>query len=147
MAKENSMVSGGSGQFLHGLLRTDLYKRTQGKITRQVTCIVIWVVFALGAWRLYDSMISVQPAIRYGVPAVVLAVGLWVGYRAVNDPTFADFLIAVEAEMNKVSWPSQTELIRASIVVIVLIFGLTLVLFAYDLVLFRVLKFLGVTVG
>jgi preprotein translocase subunit SecE len=146
MAKENSMVSGGSGQFLHGLLRTDLYKRTQGKITRQITCIVIWVVFALGAWRLYDSMINVQPAIRYGVPAVLLAVGLWVGYRAVNDPTFADFLIAVEAEMNKVSWPSQAELWRASIVVIVLIFGLTMVLFAYDLVLSWVLKALGITV-
>lgn len=146
MAKENSMVSGSSGQFLHGLLRTDLYKRTQGKITRQVTCIVIWVVFFLGAWRLYESMISVQPAIRYGVPAVLLAVGLWVGYRAVNDPTFADFLIAVEAEMNKVSWPSQAELLRASLVVIVLIFGLTVVLFAYDLVLSWVLRQLGVTV-
>ena len=147
MAKENSIAAGSSGQFLHGLLRTDLYKRTQGKITRQVTCIVIWVVFALGAWRLYDSMISVQPAIRYAVPAVLLAVGLWVGYRAVNDPTFADFLIAVEAEMNKVSWPSQTELIRASLVVIVLIFGLTLVLFAYDLVLKLALDALGVTVS
>jgi preprotein translocase subunit SecE len=146
MAKENSIAAGGSGQFLHGLLRTDLYKRTQGKITRQVTCIVIWVVFALGAWRLYDSMISVQPAIRYGVPAVLLAVGLWLGYRAVNDPTFADFLIAVEAEMNKVSWPSQAELMRASLVVIVLIFGLTLVLFAYDLVLSAILRYLGITV-
>jgi preprotein translocase subunit SecE len=146
MAKENSIAAGGSGQFLHGLLRTDLYKRTQGKITRQVTCIVIWVVFALGAWRLYDSMISVQPAIRYGVPAVLLAVGLWLGYRAVNDPTFADFLIAVEAEMNKVSWPSQAELMRASLLVIVLIFGLTLVLFAYDLVLSAILRYLGITV-
>ena len=35
----------------------------------------------------------------------VLAFGLWLGYRIVNVPQFADFLIAVEAEMNKVSWP------------------------------------------
>ena len=60
---------------------------------------------------------------------------MWIGYRLVNDPTFADFLIAVEAEMNKVSWPSQTELIRASLVVIILIFGLTMVLFSYDVIL------------
>jgi preprotein translocase subunit SecE len=71
-------------------------------------------------------------AVRYGVPAVVLALGLWIGYRLVNLPTFADFLIAVEAEMNKVSWPSKAELVRASIVVIVLIFGLTMILTAYD---------------
>ena len=32
-------------------------------------------------------------------------------------PAFADFLIAVEAEMNKVSWPTRHELIRASMVV------------------------------
>ena len=33
-------------------------------------------------------------------------------------PAFADFLIAVEAEMNKVSWPTRTELFRGSMVVI-----------------------------
>jgi len=60
---------------------------------------------------------------------------LWLGFRIVNWPSFADFLIAVEAEMNKVSWPSRTELIRASMVVIVLMFGLTAVLYTYDLVL------------
>jgi preprotein translocase subunit SecE len=145
MGKDNSMASGGAWQFLHGLLKTDIYKRSQGRITRQATCIVIWVVFALGAWRLYDFLINVPPAAKYAAPAIVLAVGLWVGYRAVNDPTFADFLIAVEAEMNKVSWPSQAELIRASLVVIVLIFGLTVVLFSYDTVLTAILKFLRVT--
>ena len=47
-------------------------------------------------------------------------------------PSFADFLISVEAEMNKVSWPTRTELIRASIVVILMIFLLAAILFAYD---------------
>jgi len=145
MGKDNSIASGSSWQFLHGLLRTDLYKRSQGMMTRRVTCIVIWVVFALAAWRLYDFMLNSQPALRMSVPVVLLAAGIWVGYRAVNDPTFADFLIAVEAEMNKVSWPSQTELVRASLVVIVLIFGLTFVLFGYDLILSAILQVLGVT--
>jgi preprotein translocase subunit SecE len=73
-----------------------------------------------------------------------LVVGLWLGFRVVNLPSFADFLIAVEAEMNKVSWPSRTELIRASLVVIVLMFGLTIVLFTYDVVLTSLLKAIGV---
>ena len=47
-------------------------------------------------------------------------------------PTFADFLIAVEAEMNKVSWPSRGELFRASIVVMLVIFVLAAVLFGFD---------------
>jgi preprotein translocase subunit SecE len=133
MGKEKTWESSGSMHFVQSLLRTDIYKRSQGRITRQVTCITIWVIFILGAWRLYS--IVPQPAFKYSVPAVLLLAGLWIGYRAVNDPTFADFLIAVEAEMNKVSWPTQTELLRASVVVILLIFGLAAVLYLYDIVL------------
>ena len=135
MGKEKTWESGSSMHFLQSLLRTDIYKRSQGRMTRQVTCIVIWTIFILGAWRLYSIMPSAQPALKYAVPPVLLLAGLWIGYRAVNDPTFADFLIAVEAEMNKVSWPTQTELVRASIVVIILIFGLAAVLYVYDIVL------------
>jgi len=51
----------------------------------------------------------------------------------VNMPRFADFLIAVEAEMNKVSWPSRGELIRSSLVVIFVLFFLMGVLFGFDL--------------
>ena len=53
-----------------------------------------------------------------------MAVAGWICYRLVNFPGFADFLIAVEAEMNKVSWPTRTELFRASMVVLFLIFSL-----------------------
>ena len=135
MAKEKA-ATGGSDfmHFLQELLKTDIYKRSQGRITRQVTCIVIWTVFALGAWRMFTLMPDAQPAVKYAVPTILLVVGLWIGYRVVNLPSFADFLIAVEAEMNKVSWPSQSELIRSSIVVIVLIFGLTIVLYGYDVI-------------
>ncbi len=72
------------------------------------------------------------------VPGTVpcrLALGAWIAFRIVNIPSFADFLISVEAEMNKVSWPSRGELYRASLVVIVVIFLLTAILFTYDLVL------------
>ncbi|MEC8240045.1 MAG: preprotein translocase subunit SecE, partial [Planctomycetota bacterium] len=54
--------------------------------------------------------------------------------RLVQLPRFADFLIAVEAEMNKVSWPAQGELVKASIVVIFVIFFLAGVLFSFDLI-------------
>jgi preprotein translocase subunit SecE len=80
---------------------------------------------------------AISPAIvgRYIAPVVLLALGAWLAFRIVNIPRFADFLISVEAEMNKVSWPSRGELYRASLVVIVVIFLLTAILFTYDLVL------------
>jgi preprotein translocase subunit SecE len=148
---EGAVPSGGWWtQALHELLKTEIYKRNQGRIVRQATCIAIWVAFALGAYQIYHYMYAVLTnvhlAVTYTVPTVVLVLGLWLGYRLVNLPSFADFLIAVEAEMNKVSWPSRTELIRASMVVIILMFGLTVVLFTYDVILAWVLKnILGVT--
>jgi preprotein translocase subunit SecE len=153
MSKSEGAVSGGGGwwmQTLSELLKTEIYKRSQGKIVRQATCIAIGVAFALGAYQMY-SYLHVRPntplAVAYAIPTVLLVLGLWFGYRVVNLPSFADFLIAVEAEMNKVSWPSQTELIRASVVVIVLMFGLTVILFTYDVVLSWILKhILGVVV-
>ena len=57
----------------------------------------------------------------------------WVSYRVVNLPSFADFLIAVEAEMNKVSWPTRGELFRASMVVLICIIFLAIILFGYDI--------------
>ena len=81
---------------------------------------------------------------QYVVPSLLAVLGAWAAFRIVNIPRFADFLISVEAEMNKVSWPSRAELFRASMVVIVVIFMLTAILFTYDLVLkFIIGRFLG----
>jgi len=55
-----------------------------------------------------------------------------VAFRLVNVPQFADFLIAVEAEMKKISWPTLQECFRAAAVVIVTMFMLAALLFAYD---------------
>lgn len=153
MTKEKTIAPGAFGLFLQELTRGEIYKRTQGKMSRQMTCITIWVAAALLAWRVFDVatwsfadqwFASGSLYFKYGVPVLILAVGLWLGYRIVNYAPFADFLIAVEAEMNKVSWPTQTELVRSSTVVIILILGLTLTVFVYDLVLRYVLWRVGV---
>jgi preprotein translocase subunit SecE len=122
---------------------TGIYKRTQGKLARQLTFLAIAVLVLAGCWQLFERG-ALHGSARYAVPTAIALVGLWIGYRVVNIPQFADFLIAVEAEMNKVSWPSQDELIRASIVVIVLMAVLTVVLFAYDLVWQALLVAIGV---
>ena len=126
------------GEFVQELFRFNLYKRSQGRIARQTTFAALAIIVGLGCWSLSEFYGGHSPAARYGVPLVVLAAVLWAAFRVVQMPNFADFLIAVEGEMNKVSWPSRGELFRASIVVMVVIFVLAGLLFLFDM-LWRVL--------
>jgi len=133
------------GAFFREMLRVGIYKRSQGRVTRQITFAALAAAIALGLMRL--SALNAGSALywRFAVPGALLLAGLWASYRAVNVPSFADFLIAVEAEMNKVSWPTRPELFRASMVVLILIFFLAAVLAVFDLlwgVLFRLLHIL-----
>jgi preprotein translocase subunit SecE len=132
MAKDK--VAGG-GSVIQELFRIGLYKRSQGKVARQVTFAAAAIVVALGAYRLMEwlAVMLDYPFAAYAIAGSVLFVGCWIAYRVVNYPQFADFLIAVEAEMAKVSWPTRTELVRSSIVVIIVIFALALILFSYDI--------------
>ena len=119
--------------FWEELIQVGVYKRNQGRVTRQVTFATLAIIVVLGTMSLYRFGIIWSDYMRYGVAGTVLLGGLWLSFRFVNYPRFADFLIAVEAEMNKVSWPSKKELIRSSLVVLFCILALTTVLFFFDI--------------
>lgn len=130
------------GSLLGEFFRADVYKRTQGRVARQLTFAALAVIVAMGVWRLsallpvwFGGMGTAEGdfgLLRFVLPAVLLAIGLWACWRIVNIPRFAEFLIAVEVEMAKVSWPSADEVIRSSIVIIFLIFALSAILAGYD---------------
>jgi preprotein translocase subunit SecE len=119
--------------FFRELIRFDVYKRSQGRIARQITFAALAVAIALGLLRLSSTLAGRGVEYQFALPALLLAAGIWMSYRLVNLPIFADFLIAVEAEMNKVSWPSRSELFRSSLVVLVMMFALGFVLAGYDI--------------
>lgn len=119
-------------EYIQELFRTNLYKRNQGRVSRQATFGVLAIVLVFGLFRLHEALTGNAAWLAYGLPAILLLIGTWVFYRLVNLPVFADFLIAVEAEMNKVSWPTRSELIRGSAVVLIVIIGLAAVLFFFD---------------
>lgn len=130
------------------LFQVSTYKPTQGRIARQLTSLSIWVIFALGCYRLAILMRGTFPSNSWldsAIPGALFLGGVWLGYRLVNWPRFADFLIAVEAEMAKVTWPSRDELIRASVVVIVTLIILAVALFAFDIVWQWFFGLLGIT--
>jgi len=95
----------------------------------------------------YRSPGWLRESVTYGLPTAVLLLGCWGGYRLVNYPRFADFLIAVEAEMNKVTWPSRGELTRSSLVVIFVIFFLAFILAAFDTVWIFSFTYIGILRG
>jgi preprotein translocase subunit SecE len=145
------------GALIQELFHVGLYKRTQGRVTRQVTFAVLALAVVAGLWGMSQTQMMfkggpgwLRPAwlppelVQYGVPGLLALAGFWVAYRLVNVPAFADFLIAVEAEMNKVSWPTRTELYRSSIVVLVTIFALAIVLFGFDYFWSFFFKWLGI---
>ena len=143
-ASKDSTASTGLAAFLQNLFRAGLYKRKQGRITRQVTFAAIAVTVLLGCWQLHQSAAAKDMVMRIGVPGGLLCLGLWIAYRLVNLPMFSDFLISVEAEMSKVSWPTKTELVRGSMVVLITILFLAGFLAMFDFLWAMVFKGLGI---
>jgi preprotein translocase subunit SecE len=145
------------GAFLQELLTVGIYKRSQGRITRQVTFAAMALIFAVGFYRMYQilllknigdswqvTQVLMKSGMAYWLPGGLLLICLWISYRLVNLPNFADFLIAVEAELNKVSWPTRTELIRSSIVVLISLLLLATVIFSFDLIWRKIFQLLGI---
>lgn len=139
--------------FFRELFQLGIYKRSQGRVARQVTFAVLALFVLVAAWRLSVTAINwrvpglgdnSEHLLRFGLPGALALLGIWISFRLVNIPSFADFLIAVEAEMNKVSWPTRQELVRSSIVVILLILVMALILFGYDVFWRQLLSIMGV---
>ncbi|MBW3542220.1 MAG: preprotein translocase subunit SecE [Planctomycetes bacterium] len=128
------------------LLSFGLYKRNQGRLTRQLTALAVVLVICFGAWTLSQGPLSDYrtPLVRVGVPLALSVLGAWFAFRLIHLPRFADFLISVEAEMDKVSWASREELHRATAVVIVTMTFLGIVLLMYDFIWVWLFTLLGV---
>lgn len=141
-------------KFISQLFTAALYKKNQGRMVRQVTCLAIWFFVAVGIYRFHQYFLAKnvarlvgedKQALSYLVAIALGGIGAWIGYRLVNWPKFADFLISVEAELAKVSWPTQKELIKASMVVILTILMMSAILFLYDAIWRLLFQSLGIS--
>jgi preprotein translocase subunit SecE len=130
--------------FLVNLARVDLYKPLQGWYARVYTALGLGLILAAGAWRVFDASIEYPVALRFGLPALFLGVLAWVIFRIIHFPPFAEFLIATEAEMNKVSWTNKDDLVRFTTVVLTTVVLMTVFLFMVDTLWTFMLRFIGV---
>ncbi|WP_437188001.1 preprotein translocase subunit SecE [Planctomicrobium sp. SH668] len=144
------------------LFQGRLFKPTQGRIVRQITALAVAGFFVAIAWRMHVTILSdIQDVFRLGVPGtalgfdipgwivrnglpgVIAAAGCWFAFRLVNWPEFANFLISVEAEMDKVTWATWEYLYRATIVVLVVMLFLGGYLFLCDILWQQLFAFVG----
>ncbi len=127
----------------------EIYKRGQGKYTRTVTFAVGAVIGALIAKYVNNQLAAsnLNVFVQFGVP-VAIAVGIAaLMYWLVNRPRSADFMIATEGEMKKVSWSSKREIVGGTKVVIATTLILAMLLWAVDLafgLFFRWIKVLDI---
>ena len=130
---------------LKSVVSTEIYQRKQGRVIRACTAGAILLAFVLAAQALYHSiLLDLGTRTAYAVVTVLSLVGGWFAFRVVNYPVFADFLIDVESEMTKVTWPSWAELQRATVVVLATMFLFSALLFGYDIAWQKFLEMTGV---
>ena len=129
---------------LKSLFSADLYQWKQGKVLRRSTGAAIVLAFVLASQALYHSALYGSGSTGTWVVGVLNVAGVWLAFRAINYPVFADFLIDVESEMAKVTWPTWNELWRATVVVLGTMFVFGALLFGYDVVWKVLLEFVGV---
>jgi preprotein translocase subunit SecE len=141
MAKEQSASW---GSFVHEWFQLGVYKPSQGRIVRQATFVVLASIVWMGCYQLRNQLRESYEQWQLALPVALVVAGTWLAFRLVNYPRFADFLIAVEGELNKVSFPSKDEVIRSTIVVIMVIFILAALIFGFDLCWRQIFEWIGV---
>ena len=113
-----------------------IYKRGQGRYARTITFVASLVISVGAAAALSNKLsgygLTQGPIVRYGVPSLLVVVIGLVMFWAVNRPKSADFLIATEGEMKKVSWSSRKEIVGSTKVVIVATFIMAGILYTVD---------------
>lgn len=146
----------------HGWFHAVRYKVNQGWRVRFGTLVALFFLGACGIytlwlhgsfgndrlgsndWVTFVPFTSIQIPIMFRVhwtmPLILFGLLIWVPWRLVNWPLFADFLIATDAEMNKVSWTTRKRLFQDTIVVLVTVILLTTFLFFVDILWIRILS-------
>jgi len=125
------------------------YKPTLGKRLRRMTTLGIALIGLTGIYSLEQQSVLPEhwvvelpfelgslllvPQARTTLPILLVVLTVWVSWRAIHVPTFAEFLIATEAEMNKVNWPTRRQLAQDTVVVLTTTLLLAVFLLAVDL--------------
>lgn len=125
----------------------NIYKKSQGRYARWLTFGGVMLIGAWGCVALTQTLgaYPISVYVQFILPALILLGLAWVMFKyVVNRPATADFLIATEGEMKKVSWSSTKEVVGSTKVVIVTTFLLAALLFLVDFVFVEFFTMIGI---
>jgi preprotein translocase subunit SecE len=113
------------------------YKPDQGRMARMASFWSIVMLLLFGCYFLHTTLttyvsaldkpfgglsipiVSIRLTGSFLISALLFLGGTFWIYTFMQKPKTADFLIDVEAELRKVTWPTGQEVVNASIVVVV----------------------------
>jgi preprotein translocase subunit SecE len=122
-----------------------IYKQGQGAHTRLWTGLVCATIVSIGCFRLYQVLEPTNNIWLYMLaPTAIWAALVFLVFWLVNKPTVADFMIAAEGEVKKVSWSSRRELVVSTTIVICLVLAMGFMLEAVDFLFIGFFRLLGV---
>jgi len=111
-----------------------IYKRGQGKYTRLCSAFAAAIIAGLGCLQLYKKLqatdlgLWVETMVPAGLFVVLALLIAWL----MNKSSVADFMIAAEGEMKKVSWSSKQEIAVSTFIVIAVVIIMALLLGVTD---------------
>jgi len=137
------------------------YKKDQGRMVRMAVFWSIAVLLYYGCASLRQELagsfgkkldqpllaafpklpvLGTQLTGALAISLVVFGVAVWLTYRFLERPKYADMLIETEIEMRKVVWPTPKEVFNSSLVVVVCVLFLMAFLAGADWLLARVIQ-------
>jgi preprotein translocase subunit SecE len=126
-----------------------LYKKGQGKWMRWGTVAAMGTAVIVGALWLTTYQLPKydlnEPYVLAGAALLWIGLGAWLTFWMVNSPKMAEFLIATESEMRKVSWPKRGEVINSTKVIIVITLVLGALLWLVDIGFVKIFQWIHLT--
>lgn len=113
----------------------DIYKRGQGKYTRLCSTFAAAIIVGLGCVQIYKKLhqSDAGPWVETIVPAGLFLVLAVLILYLINKPSVADFMIAAEGEIKKVTWAKKNEIAVSTFIVIAVVVIVSVLLGFTDL--------------
>jgi preprotein translocase subunit SecE len=107
------------------------------------------VIIITGAGWLWAELAVIKDDTVRTIVQTVCALAIVLGgggilYWLLNKPRIVEFLIATEIEMRKVNWPTRSELIKETWIVIAGTILMFTVLMGIDVMFFQLFRFIGI---